>query len=119
VQAVAHPAHEGIELAMDDSNASQTIRLGCRSLCGNALPFSSGTQVLGAELSDAAVAAMRQSVSVIPGTMSSSFPRCLVPVVTALVERDAILRFRLSQRIVEIAEGITEFAEQAGRRSPP
>src|SRR5215217_389686 len=48
--------------------------------------------------------AMRQSVSVIPGSMLSSFPRCLVPVITALVERGAILRFLLSERIVEIAE---------------
>src|SRR5829696_6100585 len=47
---------------------------------------------------------MRHSVSLIPGSMSSSFPRCLAPVVTALVERGAILRFLLSERIVEIAE---------------
>jgi hypothetical protein len=62
---------------------------------------------------------MRHSVSVIPGTMSSSFPPSLVPVVTALVERDAILRFCLRQRIVEIAEGITEFVHRVRWRSSP
>ena len=50
-QAMAHPPHEGVELAMDESNASQPIRLGSRSLCGNALPFSLGMQLSGAELS--------------------------------------------------------------------
>jgi len=51
--------------------------------------------------------------------MSSSFPRCLVPVITALVEHGAILRFLFSERIVEIAEGITEFEDSVRCRSSP
>jgi hypothetical protein len=52
---MAHPTREGFELAMNDSTATQLIRLGKESLSGNALPFSIGTQVAGPELSDAAV----------------------------------------------------------------
>jgi hypothetical protein len=55
VQAMAHPTHEGVEVTMDESNVSQPIRLGSRSLCGNALPFSIGKQIPGAELGDAAL----------------------------------------------------------------
>ena len=48
-----------------------------------------------------------------------SFPQCLVSIVTTLIERAAILRFPLGERIVEIAEGITEFLDQVRRRSSP
>jgi hypothetical protein len=48
--------------------------------------------------------------------MSSSFPRCLIPVVTVPVERDAILRFLVRERIVEIAEAITEFEDSVRSR---
>jgi len=40
---------------MDESNASQPIRLGSRSVRGNALPFSVGMQVTIAALSDSAL----------------------------------------------------------------
>jgi hypothetical protein len=51
--------------------------------------------------------------------MVSSFERLPASISIARLGHGAILRFLESERIVEIAEGITEFVDRVRRRASP
>jgi hypothetical protein len=70
-------------------------------------------KVAGAKLGDAALGVGD------PWNHGVVLSRCLVSTVTTHVERGPILRFRSGERIVEIAEVITEFALRRRLRRPP
>jgi hypothetical protein len=62
---------------------------------------------------------MRHSVSVMPGTMVSSFTLLLISISSARSEHDSILGVSGPQRIVEMTEAITEFVVRRWRVASP
>jgi hypothetical protein len=102
VQTEARPLRERIHGEVAEGDETRPLRPGHPDVRAHALPFGMGLHVAGTELGNAALG-VRESWN-----HDVSLRQLLVSGRVALVERGAILRFWSGQRIVEIAEGITE-----------